>query len=397
MRASLASIFVLTFFCGYAADNWCAEPEVRFNLLTLPSTRAAENRLSAPIQMAYENVTLRAALRQLSDNYGFAYWIDRRVDADRLISLTMRDANVGQCLSGLAKLCDAEMGLVENVVTVAPAQPLASMQYASVRLHDQLSRRSAAADNRAQLRPLAWEILTTPSELLSRIGTAWDFKLDAELPHDLMDAGQLHPCTLSTQLTLLLGGFDKCAVGQRPTELRVVPLPAAGLWQAVYPPSAIPASRLADLRAITAAFPDSKILSQAGSVTLIGSTAAHLHVLYGVAATGTTGEGASRSSRPAALKNRGKPPADPFTEQRITFKKITDQPVGSVLTALGKQMGFELSWDKSLVAADKLVLVTLEANAENLDVILERLAAQSKLAIARQGSVVTISPGQRPR
>ena len=413
MRDLVAFVLAVTFFCSDVADNWGAEPHVRFNLLTLPSARSAVNRLAAPAQIAYENVTLRASIAQLAYHYQFSYWIDRRVDADRLISLTVHDATVGECVSGLAKLCDADMGLVENVVTIAPPDRLAAMQYTAVRLHDQLSRATSTPDHQAQMLPLEWEMLTTPTELAAQIATDWGLEFKVALPHDLMNAGRLQPCTLATQLTLLLGGFDQCAVGRSADELRIAQLPMAAPWQTVYAKADIPITQLANWPAIAADFPNARLSQEGSAITVSGPTAAHLRllaagkpVLAASAQARSTPRDHPRSGtrteprgnpRPDSSTGSAKPPSDPLAAQKITFAKISDQPVNAVIAAMARQMGFDVNWDDSLTAASKMALVTLEAKGESLDAILQRLAAQSGLTITRRGLVVAITPGQKGR
>lgn len=392
MRELWALLIGLAFFCLHARDNLGAEPQLRFNLLTLPGARGAAQRLAAPAQIAYENGTLRASLSQLAEHYQFSYWIDRRVDADKLISLTLREANVGKCLLALAKLSGAEVGLVENIVTIAPPDRLAAMQYTAVRLHDQLSQASPAAGKQAQLRPLEWPMLTTPEELAAEITSAWGIHLQVSLPHDLMNAGRLQPCTVATQLTLLLGGFDQCAVGKSLDQLRIVPLPSAAPWQAEYHQAAFRAERLSNWKTILAQFPDARVERQGSQVNVVGTTAAHLRLLEPSESVPAT-DAQARSQPRTGSKNRdSRPSTDPLAEQRITFPLVTDQPIGSVIGAMARQMGFEVHWDSSLTSAHKMSLVTLEAKGETLDAILGRLAAQSRLMIVRSGAVVTISP-----
>ena len=406
MRPLVTSLFTCAIFYCYAPDNWGAEPEVRFNLLTLPSTRAASARLNAPAQIAYENVTLRACVNQLAEHYEFSYWIDRHVDADRRISLKLpsddqrgddrrgddrRGADLRSCLNGLAKLCEAEVGLVENVVTIARADRLAAMQYTAVRFHDQLSRGTTPTHGPPQLLPLDWEILTTPDELVDRIATKWGFQFAADLPHDLMNAGQLQPCTAATQLTLLLGGFDKCAVGRSLRELRVTSLPTAASWKAVYPRSAIPPANLKNLPALLAEYPGAKATDDAGNLIVVGMTSAHLRLLTAP----SSGGNAPRASSQSQGRQRGEPSKanpDQLSRQRITFTTISDQPVAAVIEALAKQMSFEVRWDESLSPRTRQTLVTLEAKEDSLDSILQRLASQTDLAIMRRGTVVTIGP-----
>lgn len=457
MRPVLVLLASAAIFFTSLQDNWGGEPEVRFNLLTLPSARAVEKRLQMPARLAYENVTLRACMAQLAEHFQFSYWIDRHVDGEQRISLSMRDATLHDCLIALARAANADMGVLENVVTIASPDRLAAMQYTAVRLHDQLSRDDREGEHRAVMRPLQWEMLTTPSELAIKIGQAWSFDFPTvALPHDLMNAGTLQPCTLSTQLTLLLGGFDLCAAGVRPKALRVVALPTAAAWRATYARAAIPAENLARLPDIlaefsappdaastgaqgtdaqstavdgtltsqpahvpvapfsVAQFPVAQVTNASGQVQVIGTTALHLRLLArrstqpeGRTSSGTSSSPESSGTRsPPSEKPRRAPrrggtsdsaPSDPLADQRITFPKFTDQAADAVLAALAKQLAFDVQWDPAILAADRRVLVSLEANAQSLDVLLAQLAKQTRFDITRLGTAVVISPSQTAR
>lgn len=385
MRAFILCLYAATFFLAHPCDSCSqepkkavgSEPEVRFNLLALPNARNVQQQLNAPTQGHYERVSLREILAEVERRYGVRCWIDRRVDADRPLTLTISEMNLDECLSRLAKLCDAEMGLIENVVCFAPAEKLASMQYSAVRLHDILSRNDRGG-NRAQLRPLAWPKLTTPVELVEQICKTWEIQLQAELPHDLMNSGQLPPCTLATQLTLLFGGFDRCAVGNDLTKLRIANLPKAASWQAVYDAAVIPSP---NALAVTNEYPAVRMSTDRKQITLAGSTAAHLRLLRPIISERT-------GSRP-----RGKT-RDPLITQNYTVSLKQPQPISSVLSSFVQQAGsgLELQWDKSLSENQLQTQVTLDMKEAKLDQVLESLAAQAKLKIIRTGNLILVGP-----
>lgn len=394
MQLIRASLGLLIFFSCGLSDNWSAEPEVRFNLLTLPSSRQADVRLALPARFNYEHAPLRHCVAQLAEHFQFSYWIDRRVDADKPITATVAEGTLRDCLAKLAGACDAEIGLVENVVTIAKPDHLAAMQYAAVRLHNQLSlvqasdnpsnKGNATNKNNAVLKTLDWPQLTTPTELADRINTTWQLTLTANLPHDLMNAGKLQPCTVSTQLTLLYGGFEKCAAGKRLAELKLLPMPKTGNWQATYPAGSVPAEQVSIVKS---KFADAR-LDKAGNVwTVVGPTAAHLQLLQ---PANKTSAGAESSHRPPRSTNSDAT-ADPFSKQRFEISKQTDQPLGVILKHLGDQLGLTVKWDKSLPPSAEHTLVTIEANKVRLDEILSDLAQQAKLSISRVGTLITIS------
>ncbi|MGN6544219.1 MAG: hypothetical protein ACTHK7_04165, partial [Aureliella sp.] len=366
MRALLVCMAAATVFWCSPSDNWAADPEVKFNLLALPSVRVAAEQLDAPAQVFGDRITLRTTVAQLAEVYQFSYWIDRQVDADKPLSLPRAETTLGQCLARLAQQCDAEVGLVENVVTIAARDRLASMQYTAVRLHDHLSRGSvkpadlargganapnaASGANAAQLRPLSWPMLTTPTELYQEIAKTWGFRPAAELPHDLMNAGGLHPCTVATQLTLLFGGFDRCAVGRQLGELRIAAMPKAGPWQAVY--SEVPEVNIA---AVTSEFPDAKLERAGKQVVLSGSTAAHLRLLHSPprAAANGTARNAAGSPSPTSPTRGGRrqrtgSKEESLLKQRYTIKQDRAQPLHAVMSQLASQLGLELKWSEGL-------------------------------------------------
>jgi hypothetical protein len=217
-----------------------------------------------------------------------------------------------------------------------------------------------------------------------------------------MNAGQLYPCTVATQLTLLLGGFDRCAVGQHLSELRILAMPAASPWQATY--SGVADARIA---AATAAFPDAKFVRSGKQVTCTGLTAAHLLLLDGPSRRTTggpkraTNRPPQSSQRPADQQHMNEHPTQDEREkmvdvlvgkQRYTIKQDQPQPLRSVMTALGKQLGLEVHWSSALRPADVQKPVTLDVKDARLDEIFATLAAQAGVSIVRSGLTVEVAP-----
>ncbi len=416
MQLIRAWIGLCIFFSVQTADIWSAEPEIRFNLLTLPSTRQAEQRLAMPASLNYEHAPLRECMIQLAEHYQFSYWIDRRVDADKIIPRIKVEGTLRDCLIQLTQASNAEVGLIENVVTIAKADHLAAMQYASVRLHNQLSigqlsigqlsigqtpngeadsqqppRSATTKVTNAEMKPLAWPMLTTPKELAQLINENWKLGLAIELPHDLMNAGKLQPCTVATQLTLLYGGFDQCAAGKSLRELRLLAMPAAGSWQAVYPNSLLSADQISAVKKLHA---DARIEKSGNSWTVVGPTAVHLRLLQPASrsvASSPAGQTGSRPNRTPRTSNSSTGENDPLSRQRFDIGKQADKPLGAILKNLGDQLGLTIQWAPALPPSAQHTLVTIEANKSKLDEILSNLAAQAQLSISRSGTVITVT------
>ena len=390
MRALYAWLGISVIFWAGHRDIWAADapspPEIRFNLLTLPEASATRERLQQSAQIFLERVSLRSYIQPLSQRYRFAYWIDRRVDADQPISLSLSQSTVAECLDALAQQCDARAGVIENIVVIAPADRLAAMQYAAVRLHDQLSRQLSSTESTAQLRPLDWPLLTTPSELANQIADNWGFSFPGKLPHDLMNAGQLQPCTVATQLTLLLGGFDQCAAGRSLEALRLISLPEAAAWQATYDSARIPERNRA---LVSQEFPGTTLTLARGTLSLTGTTEAHVRLLS-VAVAGPRESSVAKSNK----RERRPTGTDPLAKQRYTIQQLTPQPIRVIVMALGNQLGLQVEWDPALSQAQLQKLVTLDEKEASLDAILTRLGQRADLQLTRQGTILKVTAPQ---
>ncbi len=97
---------------------------------------------------------------------------------------------------------------------------------------DRAVRRLPAASQRKffQSKPLAWEDLSTPRDLLEQLGRQNGIQIAGleRLPHDLWAAADLPPLSLAERLTLIAAQFDltfKIAAGG--ARLNLAPVPEA--------------------------------------------------------------------------------------------------------------------------------------------------------------------------
>ncbi len=353
-----------------------APPEITFNLLELPSSRQALNTLNKPAIATFENRPLAECLSNLSEIYKIPIWIDRRVDRSRLISLVgltskeYPDANTtfGR-IRAVANLGGVEAGLVENVIYVGPPDQLAHVQFAAIRLHHELmtARERLANGTRVESKPLRWEELTTPSDLLKTLEQQWSIAVDATLPHDLMHAGTLPSSTMATQLTLLFAGFDLQANFTSPTALTTSPLANDLIWQSEYSAKEIQTARYA---AVKKEHPQASMQIKNGICTLTGPTAFHLKML------------AIR-----ALASRD-------NEPKFTLGEVRG-PLGQIVGGLGKHLSLTVEWSDSIPLTKKQAVVTFSVpKAKTPDEILRQLGEENALSIQRQGETMIVSPGQ---
>ncbi|MEO8268700.1 MAG: hypothetical protein ABI557_03205, partial [Aureliella sp.] len=226
---------------------------ISVNLLELPSSRAVQSALQAPARVFWDQTPLRKGLQELSQQFNVTIWLDRDIDPNQLVTSTAadvpRDASLQKTLEHIASVANAEPGLIENVVYIGPKERVSRLQRAAVELHDRLCR-AGDGPRPATLRELQWAELATPTDLLRGIESNWKIEIAGELPHDLFHAGQfLQPTTLATQVTVLLGGFEREVEWLQGNRFRIGPLQQADEWQANYSKSELDLSRLTGLRA----------------------------------------------------------------------------------------------------------------------------------------------------
>ncbi len=361
---------------GLTSKSVCGQqpPAIEFNLLDLPGSRLALNKLANPAIATFEKRPLAECLESLSEFYNVAIWIDRRVDRSRLISLVglaskeFPDANTtfGR-IRAIAKLGDAEAGLIENIVYVGPKEDLAAVQFSAVRLHNEIvkARKAMKSGTRAETKLLRWDELTTPTELLNTIGQQWSVQVDATLPHDLMHAGKLPASTLATQLTLLFAGFGQQVECKSANTFTVSGLTKTTDWKSDYAAKAVQTSQYS---AAKKDHPHAMMQMRGGVCTIIGPTAFHLRLL---------------TVRTAPVRN---------LEPKFTLSEVRG-PIEQIVGGLAKHLSLEVSWSEAIPLSKKQAVISFGVlKAKTPDEILAQLAKECELSIQRDGETIVVSP-----
>ncbi|MFN3191959.1 MAG: hypothetical protein ACE361_15725 [Aureliella sp.] len=342
----------------------------RHNLFQLPSVGVALGNLNRPAGIRWEQKEIRGAVQELSKNAGVSIWIDRRIDPN--IKIDLRPAattTVFEVLESTAVVVGGSVGLVENIVYLGPnPQSAALVQAAAIRMHDALAR--AKHSSSTELRKFAWESVTTPAKLLRSIETNWQFTITGDVPYDLWHAMDHGTCSLATQTTLVLAGFD-----MKPT-LRNSTIGFESLggdidWEYLYastmlnPDSLSRRARLATLRQF-----GGSIRQQGDSFLVSGPSSLHLHLL-----------------RPA---NAGRAMQQNLDSRVVSLEVIKEfEPL---MKELAVSIGFELKWSDALRDGVGRRRVEFSVKQVTVDQLLEKCAKSAGVQIKRTGSVVTVSP-----
>ncbi|MFO1065782.1 MAG: hypothetical protein U0892_18120 [Pirellulales bacterium] len=387
----------------FAEDIWADDTLIaeRNNLLLLPASRAAADRLQTPTNLVCSNTSMRSVLSRYGREYQFVFWIDRRVDADSPLELS-EQAPLQECLNRMAAMTNAEAGIIENIVVIAPRGKVAAMQAAAVRLHDQLTRNSGEG-KAAKLQPLEWPMLTTPNEFAGIMSKAWQLKLPHAMPHDLMDAGSLPPCTFATQLTLLYGGFNEAVTADETGKLSTRPLDITNVsrwWKGVYSLGRGDPNEISKLNSKV-----SPVSITDRSIEAGGDTEFHLRLLAirdgGGPATRPGGNRPGSNNRPPRTSTMpgtnaqnnsrsGNSAVAALEKLQFTFE-LKDQTIEAAMKYLAQNLKFELKWADNVTSDDKSKLVTLKVEQAPVDDMLTKLGKAAGLSIKRTGTTVEVS------
>lgn len=347
--------------------------EIKFNLVSLPSSRQAMMALSSQGFATFEKRPLGECLKTLGTAYRTAIWIDRRVDTSRLISIVgaTNDSQDSQTTLGrlvaVARLGGADAGLVENVVYVGPSDQVGIVQRAAVRLHNEIMTHRASKSEKVELQKLSWEDITTHSELLDIIEKQWSVKVNSQLPHDIMHAGELPASTLATQLTLLHAGFGLQVDCDSDGTFSSTPLAQESIWKADYGDKELQTDRLVAARK---EYPKATMQTKGKVSTVTGPTGFHMRLL---------------APRVSNINPR-------TTDPKFTIPQFR-APLERVIGDLAKHLGMQVKWSEEIPQSKRQAVVTFGVKEwKTADEIVKQIADESGLTIQRKQQTIEVSP-----
>jgi hypothetical protein len=188
--------------------------------VALPTGAAAADRtvertvtgLDAAVQATWTRVPLRDWATRITPLAGRPVILDRRIDPDRLVTLTARGQSLRDVLGTVAAEADATVEELPGTIRLA-AQAAAGRAAAAAADRE---RRLAAlpATQRKPLvnaAPWTWPAGATPRNLVAAALAAADLTVAGleAIPHDHLPAAKLPPLPLAERLDLVLADFDR--------------------------------------------------------------------------------------------------------------------------------------------------------------------------------------------
>ncbi|HTU25336.1 MAG TPA: hypothetical protein VMF30_08065, partial [Pirellulales bacterium] len=165
-----------------------------------------EQALGQKTDLELANAPLGAALARLSANHHVAIVLDRRVDPDRLLTLSVSGQPLAEVLGEIAQSAGLGVSLAEPIVYLGPPA-----EAAALRTLVHLRRQEVAALPAARRTALSaakawgWDDLATPRDLAESLAGEAHVKIAGleRIPHDLWAGRRLPPMAWTDRLTLL--------------------------------------------------------------------------------------------------------------------------------------------------------------------------------------------------
>ncbi len=278
-RKSVCLLALMVMFRGLSLA--AQEPEIRrpeyFHIKDL--NFAVEKQL--PRTMILSGRSLRETLLKIVENEKWSYWIDPEIDGTHQVELQALQSTTSEALQKLAEKTGVGILRIDTIVYVSsPENTPVVVTTAALRkleLHAQLIHWPAHRQQAWKSRhSLAWDDLTSMSELIEKAEQLWDVRIEGEIPHDLLPAGHLTNVLLADVLSVIAANsnqtFDVSSSGE---SCRFRPLQPDDLTIRVQFPE-VPQDRLLKL---ATDLPHIKIVNQKPLVIVTG-TEPDLRQLY---------------------------------------------------------------------------------------------------------------------
>jgi hypothetical protein len=340
-----------------------------------------QKRLNSPVDITWAENPLRHAIGNLSRSQKVAALIDRRVDADQKLDVELEGVTLRAAFEEIARGRGLGVSLLGPVLFLGPPAAASRLRTVAALREEDVRRLPAGVGEKfAALKPMAWDDLATPRELLAALAAENGVELTGlELvPHDLWAAADLPPLSWTDRLTLIAIQFDLTfAISADGTAVRLTALPGRLAVVRSYAGGSDPA---ATARKFAALAPGAEIKVSAGRVYVRGLV-----------------EDQERITQPRRPAHPPKPPARPgLASQRFTLT-VKEHRVGPLLEQLARQLKLELTIDRQAIGQAGISLdqrISFSVSDATVDELLQAAAKPAGLRAQRRGSAVEVGPAK---
>jgi hypothetical protein len=320
--------------------------------------------LATGSDITWQDNPARRALRRFAEVHGVAIWLDRRVDPQLPISVSIRSASLRGLLDSLTAKLELGWCQIGDVIYIGPPTTAARLPTALAELRKQLAGNNGALPTEN----LHWPAITSPRDLAMQLARSSSLTItNAEaIPHDLFPEYHLPRLGAAEQLTLLLAGFDLTAEASG-NALKIIQLPVGTRTERSYSLGDKDATIVTQL---ASRFPNSEIQLVGRRVQVNGPAEDHTAI--------------AKLMQPKNVGRVGVP-----GEKRYTLN-VENQPAGGVLQALAKPFGVTVEFDAT--AQEKIQqVISFDVKDATKDQLLDAVCQPAGLKWTQQESKITVS------
>lgn len=402
---SRRGIFLFCAFCVFSFVAAAEKSSDKFPDKWLTGT-SRQQALQKPLgTVTWDHSPLRASVTELCHQQKIAILVDRRVNPDLIISKTFQNATLpGLLRESLGTLEDPihavtrpgelyELSQVENVLYIGPRDFTRKLQTLTAIQNEKIPEKAKKIWEKKS--PLSWEELARPREILGKIASANQIKIEnlKNVPHDLWPRNKLPEMTLTGQITLILGQFgltyDFDPQDASGKTILVKPLNLSEITlRKKYPRKMVPMPSEQLMAAVKERFPEAKIREAGDALEVEAPVEVHEFLKTRKPTSGPPNVG-NFVERPAASVN-SQANAGVSLNQNQRFTMEIRGPFFTVLDGM-RSKGLDIQYDaESLRAAGVEPLTPIYINVKEVSaaVLFRDVAKQGGCEVEIRGNTV---------
>jgi hypothetical protein len=374
MRQGLFSACYAVALCaGVVACAWAAPT----NASSRASGAKLKEQLAAQVTVSWSNLPLGRALAGLGAVEHVAIVLDRRIDPDRPVSLSLSQQPLAAAFAEIARKTDIGYCQFGPVAYFGPAEAARLLRtLAAVRLDELRPLGTAGARKFLVLRSWTWDELAEPRALLAELAAEADVEIvGAErIPHDLWPAADLPQLSWIDRLTLLAAQFDLAfRIEPSGRKVTLIPIDKDAAVTRTYA-AGRDAAKVA--KAWARAIPGVQITVDKGKIRLRGRVEDHELVEQRL-----RGKSLERPSVTAG------PEVYQLSVESAALSKVIDQLTG--------RLNLQIQWDRAAIDAAGISvdqLISVKVKDASLDDLVRAVLAGTGLGFRRNGQEISIFP-----
>jgi hypothetical protein len=346
-----------------------------------------EAQLKQPVTVAWSKTPLRGSLARFGRAQRVGVFLDRRVDPDQRLELSLTDVPLERAIRRIAQAAGFGVSQIGTSFYFGPKTTTDHLATMAALRREEVGKLPSQAQRRlARLRSWQWNDLATPHELLQELADEGriEWRGSEQIPHDLWALGDLPPMPWADRATIILAGFGmtfRVAADGNTAEITPWPEPSKIAYQKRYPAGA-EAQSLA--RRIGEQFTQTRVIAQDRDLVVTGLYEDHLAI---------------ERLLPGSAKPKRTVTRVTTTEERHSLS-VKDVPLRKLLAYLHEKLKLQFEMDETAITAagislDQPVAVTTEK--ATLPELLERIFDGTGLEFKIAGTNVTVSPVRRSK